>query len=357
MAISSVIRSRFGSSSTVPKTRARKRYGTPSPAFHVAAPATSYLWYWIVAAVDPLGGAPLALACFSLSGRAAPLGPAFAPSSPAASSSSSPSSCSSSSASSPPPSSSAFSPSASPPSAFAESGTSATLLGAALSAGAPSSICSSSSLSTTCALPLRSRLWVCSEVSGSTTTSSSCGELAARPARFVPPSAATGLSFSLAGVSWSFVLPEATEATAVVLLEAAAASPAAGLALKKEVIITRASCYPRVRRAKARSHVRAVYPSWRFSTRTLRINIEDAAGRPPIVQTLDTLNNLPRHKQLSPRLKPGPTMARGGAALLARCLVDLLHAEPWGLGRRQLGRRQQGAPRRQRPPRLRPPPG
>ena len=51
----------------------------------------------------------------------------------------------------------------------------------------------------------------------------------------MPPAAATGLSFSLAGVFWSFVL---LEAAAVVLLEAAAASPAVGLALKKEVIIS-----------------------------------------------------------------------------------------------------------------------
>ena len=51
----------------------------------------------------------------------------------------------------------------------------------------------------------------------------------------MPPAAATGLSFSFAGVFWSFVL---LEAAAVVLLEAAAASPAVGLALKKEVIIS-----------------------------------------------------------------------------------------------------------------------
>ena len=55
----------------------------------------------------------------------------------------------------------------------------------------------------------------------------------------MPPSAATGLSFSLAGVFWSFVLLEAAAVLLlVVLLEAAAASPAAGLALKKEVIIS-----------------------------------------------------------------------------------------------------------------------
>ena len=52
----------------------------------------------------------------------------------------------------------------------------------------------------------------------------------------MPPAAATGLSFSLAGVSCSFSFVLA-EATAVVLLEAAAASPADGLGLKKEVII------------------------------------------------------------------------------------------------------------------------
>ena len=64
----------------------------------------------------------------------------------------------------------------------------------------------------------------------------------------MPPAAATGLSFSFAGVFWSFVLLEAAAVLLlVVLLEAAAASPAAGLALKKEVIIRR--CFPRVRRS------------------------------------------------------------------------------------------------------------
>ena len=74
------------------------------------------------------------------------------------------------------------------------------------------------------------------EVFGSTTTSSSCGEPcspAVRPARFVLPVAATGLSFSLAGDAADVL----AEVEAADLLEAAATSSVDGFARKKEVIM------------------------------------------------------------------------------------------------------------------------